>query len=364
MTKYFEARIVKLQKLLKQLNLDGMIVYQGANMKYLTGFSGGTGDGVVIIGRDSACLVTDARYEEAYKASLPESVNLKITRAYYEEAVSVAVSFDIKKLAFEADMPYNIYDYIDELLPADISFDALPFAIEALREVKDEEELTALRKAAAVSVAAFKELIPFIKPGMTERQVANELDRLQKKFGAEKASFDTIVASGYRAALPHGEATDKIIEKGELVTIDFGYYVDDYTSDVTRTIAIGSISDELKQIYAIVKQANENAIAIVKPGISGSEVDRVARDYISAHGYGHDYNHSTGHGVGLDIHEGPALSSQSSDELQPGHLLTIEPGIYLSEKGGVRIEDDIIVTLDGYENLTHDLTKDLIVIED
>lgn len=363
MTKYFEARIAKLQKLLKKLNLDGMLVYQGTNMKYLTGFDGGTGEGVVIVSCDSAYLVTDARYEEAYKANLPEHVNLKITKSYYEETVSVAIALNIKNLAFEADLPYNIYDYIDELLPADMSFDALPFAVEALREVKDENELAALRQAATASVKAFNELISFIKPGMTERQVANELDRLQKKFGAHKASFDTIVASGYRAALPHGEATDKIIENGELVTIDFGYYVDDYTSDVTRTIAIGNISDELKQIYAIVKQANENAIAIVKPGISGSEVDRVARDYISAHGYGHEYNHSTGHGVGLDIHEGPALSSQSSDELQPGHLLTIEPGIYLAEKGGVRIEDDIIVTIDGYENITNDLTKDLIVIE-
>ena len=362
MTKYFEVRIAKLQKLLKKLNLDGMIVYQGDNLKYLTGFSGGTGDGVVVIGPDTASLITDARYEADYKTRLPKGVDLKITRAYYEEAVEIAVAFNIKNLAFEADLPYNIYDYIDELLPADMSFDALPFAIETLREVKDEAELTALRQAAVASVKAFNDLIPSIKQGMTERQVANELDRLQKKYGAEKASFDTIVASGYRAALPHGEATDKVIENGEFVTIDFGYYVNGYTSDITRTIAIGNISDELKEIYAIVKQANENAIAIVKPGISGSEVDRVARDYITAHGYGQEYNHATGHGVGLAIHEGPALSAQSSDELQTGHLLTIEPGVYLAGKGGVRIEDDIIVTTDGYENLTNDLTKELIVI--
>lgn len=363
MTKHLELRISKLQKLLKKLNLDGLIVYQGANMKYLTEFNGGTGDGVVVVGVDSVRLITDARYEEDYKTRLPEGVDLKITRAYYEEAVATVVAFQIKKLAFESDLPYNVYDYIDELLPADISFDALPAAIEVLREAKDDSELTALRKAANASVKAFNDLLPYIKAGITERQVANELDRLQKHYGAEKASFDTIVASGYRSALPHGEATDKVIEDGDVVTIDFGYYVDGYTSDITRTIAVGNISDELKEVYAIVHQANKNAIEVVKPGISGSEVDRVARDYITEHGYGTAYNHSTGHGVGLDIHEGPALSARSSDELQEGHLLTIEPGVYLSGLGGVRIEDDIIVTKDGYENLTDGITKDLIIIE-
>lgn len=364
MSKYYEARIAKLQKLLAKLNLDGMIVYQGFNTKYLTGFEGGTGDGIVVIGKKNARLITDARYEEDYKNRLPEGVDFKVTRDYYGVAVETAQKFGIKKLAFEASLPYDIYDYLDELLPADIDFDALPKAIEVLREVKDTQELEALRKAANASVKAFKDLLPFIKPGKTEREVANELDRLQKKYGSQKASFDTIVASGYRSALPHGEATDKVIENGELVTIDFGYYVDGYTSDVTRTIAVGNVSDELKTIYEIVKQANQNAIDVVKPGISGSEIDKVARDYITEHGYGQQFNHGGGHGVGLDIHEGPAISPRSSDEMQVGHLLTIEPGIYLANQGGVRIEDDIIVTADGFENLTVALPKDLIVIEE
>ena len=364
MSKYYEARIAKLQKLLAKLNLDGMIVYQGFNTKYLTGFEGGTGDGIVVVGKKNARLITDARYEEDYKNRLPEGVDFKVTRDYYAVAVKTAQEFGIKKLAFEASLPYDIYDYLDELLPADIDFDALPKAIEVLREVKDAQELEALRKAANASVKAFKDLLPFIKPGKTEREVANELDRLQKIYGAQKASFDTIVASGYRSALPHGEATDKVIENGELVTIDFGYYVDGYTSDVTRTIAVGNVSDELKTIYEIVKQANQNAIDVVKPGISGSEIDKVARDYITEHGYGQQFNHGGGHGVGLDIHEGPAISPRSSDEMQVGHLLTIEPGIYLANQGGVRIEDDVIVTTDGFENLTAALPKDLIVIEE
>lgn len=364
MSKYYEARIAKLQKLLAKLNLDGMIIYQGFNTKYLTGFEGGTGDGIVVVGKKNARLITDVRYEEDYKNRLPEGVDFKVTRDYYGVAVETAQEFGIKKLAFEASLPYDIYDYLDELLPADIDFDALPKAIEVLREVKDAQELEALRKAANASVKAFKDLLPFIKPGKTEREVANELDRLQKIYGAQKASFDTIVASGYRSALPHGEATDKVIENGELVTIDFGYYVDGYTSDVTRTIAVGNVSDELKTIYEIIKQANQNAIDVVKPGISGSEIDKVARDYITEHGYGQQFNHGGGHGVGLDIHEGPAISPRSSDEMQVGHLLTIEPGIYLANQGGVRIEDDVIVTIDGFENLTASLPKDLIVIEE
>ena len=179
MTNYFESRIAKLQKLLKKLDLDGLVVYQGANTKYLTGFDGGTGDGVVVVGPDRARLITDARYEEDYKDRLPEGVDFMVTRAYYEAAAQTAVEFGIKRLGFEASMPYAVYDVMDELLPADISFDAVPEAIEALREVKDEAELAALRRAADASIKAFNDLMTFIKPGMTERQVANELDRLQ-----------------------------------------------------------------------------------------------------------------------------------------------------------------------------------------
>ena len=360
---FYEKRIAKLQKLIKQLDLQGMIITNGSNMRYLTGFTGGTGDGVVVVSLADAALITDARYENEYVNSLPQGVSLHVTRDYYGEAVKQLIEFGVEKLGFEAELPFSTYQLMDDLLPANISFDAVPGAVEALREVKDEVEADALRKAAEASTKAFNQLITEVKVGMTEREVANRLDALQKEFGADKPSFDTIVASGARSAMAHGTATNKKLEKGDLVTIDFGYYVDGYTSDVTRTFAMGEIDPELTKIYGIVKQANEDAIDVIKPGLSTAEVDAVARDYINGEGYGDYYNHATGHGAGLDIHEGPVLSARSSDEIQAGNLLTVEPGIYLAGKGGVRIEDDILVTEDGHENLTAGLPKDLIVID-
>ncbi|CAK8053772.1 aminopeptidase P family protein [Eupransor demetentiae] len=360
---YYEKRIKRLQALLAKLDLDGLLVADGYNMRYLTGFTGGTGDGLVIVTKDGAALITDDRYRGIYQNNLPDGVAFEVTRDYFGQAVQSLIKAGVHKLGFEASMAYRDFELLDEILPADIDFDAVPDAIETLREVKDEVEMDALRRAAHASVQAFNDLLNFIKVGQTELEVANELDRLQKKYGAEKPSFDTIVASGYRSALPHGAATDKVIEKGDLVTIDFGYYVDGYTSDVTRTIAMGDIDPKLEEIYQIVLQANKDAIAMVKPGVSTDEIDRVARDYISEHGYGEYYNHATGHGAGLYIHEGPVLRTNDGEEVLAGNLLTIEPGIYLPDLGGVRIEDDVLVTPEGHENLTAGIDKNLIKIE-
>lgn len=198
---FYEKRIAKLQKLLKQLDLQGMVITNGSNMRYLTGFTGGTGDGVLVVSLADAAFITDARYENEYVNALPEGVSLSVTRAYYQVAVEKVVAFGIKKLGFEADMAYGTYELLDDLLPADISFDAVPGAVEALREIKDEAEADALRKAAEASTKAFNELMTEIKVGMTEREVANRLDALQKKYGADKPSFDTIVASGVRSSM-------------------------------------------------------------------------------------------------------------------------------------------------------------------
>ncbi|MDF7636843.1 aminopeptidase P family protein [Leuconostocaceae bacterium ESL0958] len=361
---FFEQRIQNLQKLLINLDLDGLLIGDGMNMRYLTDFKGGTGDGLLLVSREQAVLITDARYENEYQDALPAGVAFDVTRGYDEQAARRVKEWGLKRLGFEASMPYDRYERLDDLMPINVAFDAVPGAVEALREVKDEMEVAALKRAAAASIKAFEQLVQEIKVGMTEKEVANRLDALQKEYGADKASFDTIVASGYRAALPHGGASDKQLAAGELVTIDFGYYVDGYTSDITRTIAMGSVDPELSKIYDIVRQANENALAVIKPGLSTAEVDRVARDYIQEAGYGAAFSHATGHGAGLDIHEGPVLSTRSSDELVAGNLLTVEPGIYLAGKGGVRIEDDVLVTPTGSENLTAALSKDLLVIDD
>ena len=358
------TRIENVRRLFEPLGIDGMIIADGTNMRYLTGFEGGTGDGLVLIGRENAALITDARYEEEYRERLDEGTQLLVTRDYWGVAMAAAKRFKIENLGFEDTLPFRDFDYLDEnFVGVDIA--PVPALLEAIREVKDADELAKLRRSADVAVAAFNEMVPQLHVGMTEREVANLLDRIIKEKGADKASFDTIVASGYRGALPHGTYSDKPIAAGELVTIDFGYFVDGYTSDITRTLAFGELDEESKRIYDVTLAAQRATIDAVKPGVANATLDTVARDIITAAGYGKEYNHATGHGIGLDIHEGPILSASSpaEDVVREGMLLTIEPGIYVAGKGGVRIEDDVVVTADGFENLTAGIPTDLIVID-
>lgn len=358
------TRIENVRQVFTLLKIDGLLIADGMNMAYLTGFTGGTGDGLVLVGGDQVALITDSRYEDAYRDQLPEGVELLVTRNYWGVAMAAARRFKIDKLGFEDSLPFRDFDYIDEnFVGTDIA--PVPNLIEALREVKDEQELEKLRHSAQVAVAGFNDMLSELHVGMTEREIANLLDYKMKQHGADKPSFDTIVASGYRGALPHGTYSDKPIENGELVTIDFGYYVAGYTSDITRTIAFGSLDDQLQEIYDVTLEAQKATIAAIKDGVAVSQVDKIARDIITSAGYGEQYTHSTGHGVGLDIHEGPILSVNApvEDQIKTGMILTIEPGIYLTNIGGVRIEDDVVVMADGFENLTEGITTDLIVID-
>ncbi|AZZ60022.1 aminopeptidase P family protein [Oenococcus sp. UCMA 16435] len=357
----FEKRISKLRKLFDVLEIDSMIVYQGYNNEYLTGFSGGSGEGMFALSRDHALLVTDRRYQEAYQNNLPNGVDLKISRDYYGETARILNSWEVKKVGFEEDLPFCVFDFLDGELEAE--FVPTPAPIEALREIKDAQELENLHQATKRSVTAFNHLLDWIKVGQTEKEIADQLDYLARHEGLEKTSFDTIVASGENSAKPHGTASNRKIKNGDLVTIDFGYYFNHYTSDITRTIAIGEIDPKLSNIYQIVKEAQELSIKAIKPDVDLKEVDKASRSYIETKGYGKEYNHGGGHGVGLDIHEGPAVSPGSEDESTVGQILTIEPGIYISGLGGVRIEDDVLVMRNGFENLTDGITRDLIKIE-
>ena len=356
-------RTNKFKKLLKMSKIDALIITNGNNMRYLTTFMGGLGDGVVVGTQDKIYLITDSRYEEELKPLNQKLFELVITRDYYQTAANIIKKNKLNKVSFEDDIEFKIFDLLDEIVVAN-EFMPLPGLVETMREIKTSDELAKLKKACDVSIEAFNQLLPKLHVGMTEIEVANELDYLAKKLGAQKASFDTIVASGYRSALPHGEASDKKIEAGDLVTIDYGYYIDGYTSDITRTIAFGEIDPELLKIYDIVQVAQKKVIEKVKHEQPLAILDQVGRDYITTMGYGTQFNHGMGHGIGLDIHEGPNIGRKSEDEMLVNNLLTIEPGIYLPQKGGVRIEDDIVVTKDGYVNLTSALTTDLIVINE
>lgn len=357
----YQKRVTKLQKLLQMSELDGIIIANGANMRYLSGFLGGDGDGVVVVTLAGLTVVTDARYEEELTHLMDADAALVITRNYYQAAADIIEKQALQRVGFEDDLAFKIFDLLDELIVAE-EFLPVPGIVEAMREIKDAAELQAIQKACDVSIAAFNAVLPKIRPGMTELEISNELDYEARKRGAQKASFDTIVASGWRGALPHGLASDKPIANGELVTVDFGYYVDGYTSDITRTFAVGDIAPELEKIYEIVQVAQKLVVEAVFNGVPSSELDRVGRDYITSAGYGKEFNHGMGHGIGLAIHEGPNIGRTLTDEMVTNNLLTIEPGIYLPNVGGVRIEDDIVVTETGYLNLTAGLTTDLIHI--
>lgn len=345
------SRIKRVQSVLEQLHIDAFLVTETFNLQYLLGVADLGGDGCLLITATGCDLVTDARYETEMKMVLPDEIKRHITRDYYGEVVALTTAQNITVLGFEDTLPYSIWTILDEQLVAD--FVGLHAIVDQLREVKDADELTSLRHAITVSSQGYDELLPQIQVGMTEIELANRLDAWMRQHGSTGPSFPTIVASGYRSAEPHGSATNKKLAEGELVTVDYGFYFDGYTSDITRTFALGEPSAQLKEIYALTLAANQAVIAQVKPGVSGAELDAAGRDLISAGGYGPEFNHGMGHGIGLNIHEEPQVyGPRQPYTLQPNQVITVEPGIYVPNVGGVRIEDDVLVTETGVEVLT------------
>lgn len=340
------VRLKQLQSKFDALRIDAFLVTNTVNKAYLTGFDG---DGVVLVTGEKTYVITDSRYETALKET-NHDFEVIITRFYLEAAAQQVTKQQITVLGFEDSIAFHDYDRIDELMSADIV--PMTNLIEQMREIKSVDEIKVLKQACEATVKGFDTLLPLIKPGVTERYLANQLDAIMRDLGGEKASFDTIVASGKRAALPHGAATNKPVQIGEMITIDFGYEFEGYTSDLTRTVALGDPGEKLRQVYQIVQQAQQVIIAAVKPGVTGQQLDQVGRQFISEAGYGDYFNHGTGHGIGLDIHEGPALSTRSEDQMMASNVITVEPGIYIPELGGIRIEDDILVTQSGHQVLT------------
>lgn len=354
-------RVEKARELFGTFDIDALLVTSSSNRFYLSGFKGSSG--VLLITKEDAILVTDFRYK-TQAAEQAEGYRVVMhTAPIPEEIAKLTKELSIGKLGFEQDnVTYTTYrTYENQLNTDETELVPVTGLIEKLRLIKDESEIKIVKDAASIADAAFSHIIEFIRPGLTEREVSNELEFFMRKNGATSSSFDIIVASGYRSALPHGVASDKIIETGELVTLDFGAYYKGYCSDITRTVAIGNVSDELKEIYQVVYDAQMLGMKGIRPGMTGKEADALTRDYIVSKGYGDYFGHSTGHGIGLDVHEGPALSMKSDTILEPGMLVTVEPGIYVSGLGGVRIEDDALITKDGNESLTSS-TKSLLTI--
>ncbi|MEG2708583.1 MAG: Xaa-Pro peptidase family protein [Vagococcus sp.] len=351
-------RVDNLREKMKAEGIASFLITSPYNLRYLTGFTGTTG--VALIGLEEAFFITDFRYtEQAAKQCVGYEI-VKNVGPILEVVADLVESKTIENLAFEESfVAFKQYVELETLLEVDL----IPVSgmIEELREIKDESEIAIVEKACEIADKAFSHILTYIKPGMTEIQVANELDFYMRSLGASGVSFETIVASGLRSAMPHGVASDKVIEQGDMITIDFGCYYNGYVSDMTRTISLGEPSDKLREIYGIVKEAQQRVLDAAKPGMSGIELDAIARDYIASKGYGEAFGHSTGHGIGLEIHEGPNVSKLAEKAFVPGNIITNEPGIYLPGIGGVRIEDDMLVTENGIKRLTHS-EKELIIL--
>ncbi|WP_208588379.1 M24 family metallopeptidase [Gracilibacillus suaedae] len=349
-------RLEKLKNVLKQENIDGLLITSPINRRYITGFTGTSG--VALITSSDAIFVTDFRYMEQASDQV-NGFDIKEHKGPIQDTIAELVeSLQIKTIGFEKDdMTYGLYEKYNESIKANL----IPAngLIEKLRLIKDRDELNIIKDACKIADDAFDHILNYIKPGVKEIDISNELEFFMRKQGATSSSFDIIVASGYRSALPHGVASAKEIQSGELVTLDFGALYKGYASDITRTLAVGNISEELETIYQTVLEAQLKGVEGIKAGITAKQADALTRDHIDQKGYGKYFGHSTGHGLGLDVHEMPGLSFRSDAVLEPGMVVTVEPGIYVPHVGGCRIEDDILITEDGNERLTHS-PKDLI----
>lgn len=351
-------KLQKLRQTLQEQNIDGILITNDYNRRYMTGFTGTAG--VAIVSQQDAVFITDFRYTEQAAAQITDFTIVQHEATLLEEIATQVKAMGIKSLGFEKDtVSFGTYELYKSVIPADL----VPVSglIEKIRLIKTEQEINIIKVACEIADHAFTHILDFIKPGKTELEVSNELEFFMRQQGATQSSFDTIVASGLRSALPHGVATNKVIEKGDFVTLDFGALYNGYISDITRTVAVGEPSEKLVEMYNTVLASQLLALEKVGPGLTGIQADAIARDYLTEKGYGEAFGHSLGHGIGLEVHEGPGLSKRSATVLEPGMAVTIEPGVYVPGVGGVRIEDDILITESGNELLTHS-TKELIIL--
>ncbi len=351
------ARLMKVREALasREVPLLAFLLTDLDNIGYVTGFTGSTAQ--VIITPEEALFITDSRYTVQAARDCVGFTLMETPRGSggYGEALQNVLKERpaIQALGFEAaNVTVAAWEKLRELSP-EVEWVGTESIVENLRMVKDAGEIAAIRRAIAVAEAAFLSVKHLLVPGTREQDFALELEYAMRRGGAEGTAFESIVASGTLGARPHHHAGPRPFAVGDFVTIDWGASVDGYNSDITRTVGIGAVTLRQREIYAVVLEAQRLAIAAVRPGANGKEIDAVARDYITAQGFGDAFGHSLGHSLGRDVHDGPGLSIRGEGLiLAPGMVLTVEPGIYLEDWGGVRIEEDILVTETGCEVLT------------
>ncbi|TNY35002.1 M24 family metallopeptidase [Thermomonospora catenispora] len=345
---------------LEESGLDAALITRLVNVRYLTGLV--SSNAALLVRADgSAVLATDARYAGIAAVVCPDLETVVDRRTALVLAERAAAAPSPVRLGFE-DHHVTVRQHRELAAVADsLLLAPLEGAVERLRTVKDETELAALRRACAITDAAFEAVLPLIRPGMTERELALALERRMVDLGAEAPAFDSIVAAGPHGALPHHRPGDRPLAEGDLVTMDFGARCDGYHADMTRTVAIGRVADWQREIYELVAAAQRAAVRAAVNGAETMAVDAAARDLIRDAGHGDHFPHAVGHGVGLEIHEAPLMGYDKTGRLSDRATITAEPGVYLAERGGVRIEDTLAVRADGPEILTK-TTKDLLVV--
>lgn len=360
-----ERRLATLRRILSDDEIPAMLVTGVSNMRYLTGFDGVFDDGI-----NAACLVTseharfytDARYSEAARAAAegtPWTVR-QTSGSMYVDICRELQSEGVAQLALESSVPYGRFKFISEQFVGSVRVtDGL---VEGIRQVKEAAEIERIQEAARLTDAAFEHILGYVRAGLTEREVALELEFWMRKNGSEGVAFAPIVASGPNSSRPHATVSDRVIEPGDFLKLDFGACVDGYRADMTRTIVVGRADERQQEVYAAVLAANQAGLAAVRGGVAARDVDAAARSVLTERGFGERFTHGLGHGVGLDIHELPTLNAESRDQLRTGAVVTIEPGVYLEGAFGVRIEDLVVVEEAGCRVLTRS-PKELIQLD-
>lgn len=363
MTKRLMNLLEKLPIYEDDKQIDAALIVSSINRMYFSGFK--SSEGVIFVTRGESYFIVDFRY---YEAALKQVKNMKVVLAtdLKSEILDIIKRHDIKNILLENNgiTLAEVLKFEKLVEKTSINFiknKTLDDIIHSLRAIKMEDEIKNIKIAQEISERALNKLLPTIKLGMTEKEIAFNLEFLIKKEGADAISFDLIVASGPNSAVPHAEPSNKKVENGDFITIDMGAVYNGYHSDMTRTVAFGKISEKKTLVYETVLQAQNKAMKTIKPNAFCKEVDDIARNFIYENGYEGCFGHALGHGVGLEIHETPLLSSRSEAVLKPGMIVTVEPGIYLKKEFGVRIEDMVLVTEVGYENLTS-TCKELMIL--
>ena len=341
--------------------LDGALIMSEENRRYFTSFP--SSDGALLVTRNGSVFLTDSRYVEAAQKKITVCP-VRLSKDLSTELPALMSEFKVENLGIETQrLTVAQFSQFSQWLPGVgiCAEDYVDRAVDAIRMIKTPDEIALVSEAQAIAERAFDHILGFIKPGVTEREVQLELDYYMLRNGAEALSFETIAVSGVNSSMPHGVPSDKRIENGDFVTLDYGAVRGGYHSDMTRTVAVGSVSEEQTKIYNTVLEAQLAAIDSMRPGVACADADKAARDVITKAGYGEFFGHGTGHGVGVEIHEQPRVSPLSKAVLDPGNLVTAEPGIYLPGLFGVRIEDMVLITENGGEDLTH-APKELIIL--